>query len=114
MLKIKLKVKFTLEQATKAHRGSSFTLSLTSALDGVGGQRHAPAGLPSGKTQYTLYTRLSIPQGRSGQVLEISPLPAFDPRTVQPVVSRCTDCAVPAHQMNTCVVCYLYVIVFLY
>ena len=27
----------------------SSTLSLTSALDGVGGQRHAPAALPPGK-----------------------------------------------------------------
>ena len=37
------------------HEGSegeqrySCTLSLTSALDGVGGQRHAPAALPPGK-----------------------------------------------------------------
>jgi hypothetical protein len=28
---------------------NSSTLSLTSALDGVGGQRHAPAALPLGK-----------------------------------------------------------------
>jgi hypothetical protein len=41
-LKVKVKV-FTLEQATKA-------LSLTSALDGVGGQLHDPAALPPGKT----------------------------------------------------------------
>ena len=27
----------------------SYTLSLTSALDGVGGQRHAPSALPPGK-----------------------------------------------------------------
>ena len=26
-----------------------------SALDGVGGQRHAPAALPQGKTRYPLY-----------------------------------------------------------
>ena len=32
----------------------SSTLSLNSALDGVGGQRHAPAALPPGKTRYTL------------------------------------------------------------
>jgi hypothetical protein len=44
------KVKFTLEQATKAQRGSrGKALSLISALDGVGGQRHAPAALPPGK-----------------------------------------------------------------
>jgi len=32
----------------------SSTLSLTSALNGVGDQRHAPAVLPPGKTQYPL------------------------------------------------------------
>ena len=33
------------------------------------------------------------PRGRSGQVRKISPLPGFDPRTVQPVTSRYTDYA---------------------
>jgi hypothetical protein len=51
----------------------SSTLPLTSALDGVGGQCHAPAVLPPGKAQYPLYRRLGGPQGRSGQVQEISP-----------------------------------------
>jgi len=69
----------------------SSTLSLTSALDGVGGQRHAPAALPPTKTQYPLYRRLGGPQGRSGQVRKISPPPGFDPRTIQPVASRYTD-----------------------
>jgi hypothetical protein len=32
----------------------SSTLPLTSALDGVGGQRHAQAALPPGKTRYPL------------------------------------------------------------
>jgi hypothetical protein len=32
----------------------SSTLSLTSAIDGVGGQRYAPAALPPGKDQYPL------------------------------------------------------------
>jgi hypothetical protein len=40
---------------------------------GVGGQRHATAALPPGKTRYPLYRRLGGPQGRSGQVLKISP-----------------------------------------
>jgi len=66
----------------------SITLSLTSALDGVGGQRHAPAALPPGKTRYPLYRRLSGPQGRSGEVRKISPPTGFDPRTVRPVASR--------------------------
>ena len=49
------------------------TLSLTSTLDGVGGQRHAPAALPPGEIQYPLYRRLGGPQGRSGQARKISP-----------------------------------------
>ena len=63
---------------------------------GVAGQQHAPAVLPPGKTRYPLYRRLGRPQGRSGRVRKISPLPGFDPRTVQPVASRYTDCAIPA------------------
>jgi hypothetical protein len=63
----------------------------------VGGQRHAPAALPPGNTRYQLYRRLGGPQGRSGRVRKISPLPGFDPRTVQPVASRYTDWAIPAH-----------------
>ena len=40
---------------------------------GVGGQRHAPAALPPGKTRYPLYRSLGGPQGRSGRVRKISP-----------------------------------------
>jgi hypothetical protein len=40
-----------------------------------------------------LYRRLGGPQGRSGRVRKISPPPGFDPQTVQPVASRCTDWA---------------------
>ena len=73
---VKVKVKFTLEQTTKAQRGEqiySFTLPSTSALDGVGGQRRAPAALLPGKTRYPLYRRLGGPQGRCGRVRKISP-----------------------------------------
>ena len=48
----------------------SFTLSLNSAL---GGQHHALAALPPGKTRYPLFWRLGGPQGRSGKVRKISP-----------------------------------------
>jgi len=57
---------------------------------GVGG-RQAPAALTPRKTRYPLYRRLGGPQGRSGRVQKISPSPAFDPRTIQPVASRYTD-----------------------
>ena len=52
---------------------NSSTLSLTSALYGVGGQRHSPAALPPEKTLYPLYRRLDGPQGRSGRMRKISP-----------------------------------------
>jgi hypothetical protein len=64
---------------------------------GVGGQRRAPAALPPGKTRCPLHRRLGGPHGRSGRVRKISPPPGFDPRTVQPVESRYTDRAIPAH-----------------
>ena len=87
----KVKVKVILEQATKAQResrGITNTLSLTSALDGVGGLRHAPAALPPGKTRYPLYRRLDVTQGGSVWERKISLPSGFDPRTVKTVVSR--------------------------
>jgi hypothetical protein len=65
----------------------SSTLSLTVTLYGVGGQHHAPAALPTGKTRYPLHRKLGEPQGRSGRVRKISPQPGLDPRTVQAVAS---------------------------
>jgi len=75
----------------------SSTLPLTSALDGVGGQRHAPTALPPGKTRYPLYRRLGGAQGRPGQVRKISPARGFDPWTVYPIARRYTDYAIRAH-----------------
>ena len=65
---------------------------------GVGSQSHAPAALPPGKTRYPLYRSLDGPQGRCGRVRKISPPPGFDSQTVQPVASRYTDWAIPAHE----------------
>jgi len=91
-------VKFTLERATKTQRGSTcITLSFISALDGVGGQRHAPAASPPGTTRFPFYRRVGRPQDRSGCVRKISPPLGFDPRTVQPVPSRYTDYATQTH-----------------
>ena len=49
--------------------------------------------LRPGKTRYPLYRRLGGSQGRSGRAENLAP-PGFDPRTVQPVVSRYTDWAI--------------------
>ena len=48
--------------------------------------------LRPGKTRYPLYRRLGGPQDRSGRAENLAP-PGFDPRTVQPAVSRYTDWA---------------------
>ena len=74
----------------------SSTLSLTSALNGVGGESHDPAALPPGKIRYPLYRRLGGPQCRSRLVRKSSLTSGFDPRTVQLVASRYTDWATPA------------------
>jgi hypothetical protein len=69
----------------------SSTLSLTSVLDGVGGQRHAPAALSSGKTRYPSCRRVGGPQERTGGVRKIMSPPGSDLRTIQLEVSRYTD-----------------------
>jgi len=48
----------------------SSTLSLTSAFDGLHGQRHTSAVLPPGKMWYSLYRRLGGPQSWSWTVAE--------------------------------------------
>jgi hypothetical protein len=68
------------------------TLSLTSALDEVSGQRHAPAVLPPGKRLGApLYRRLCGLQDGLGRIRKISSPPGFDPHTVHPVVLLYTD-----------------------
>ena len=74
----------------------SSTLSLTSALDGVGGQRYAPAALTPRMTRYPLYRRLGGSQDRSGWKQKTSPASGFDPRTAQPVAISYTDWAMQA------------------
>jgi len=62
----------------------------------VGGQRHAPAPLhPRERTGTHIGGWVGPRAGLDGH-RKISPLQGFDPRTVQPVASRCTDWAIPA------------------
>jgi hypothetical protein len=91
------KVKFTLEQTTKDHRrGYIYTFSLTSALNGVikaTPQQFYPRGKRSGTQCAGNWVGPRAGLGACGKSL---PQPGFDPRTVQPVASRCTDSATPA------------------
>jgi hypothetical protein len=68
----------------------SSTFSLNSALDRGGWLVPRPGGFTPRK-------------GRSGWMRKISPLPVCDPRTVQTVASRHTDCAVPVHIIHAVV-----------
>ena len=63
----------------------------------VGGWQHAPAALLPGMTWCPWHTRLVGPKSRTGRVRKMSPPPGFDLPTVQPVQSRSTDWAIPAH-----------------
>jgi hypothetical protein len=54
---------------------------------------------PRKETRYPLYRRLCGPQDPFRLVRKISPLPGFDPRTVQAVVSRHNDWAIPTYLM---------------
>jgi hypothetical protein len=76
---------------------------MTSALEGGEWSAACPGHtLPPGKTRYPLYRRLGGPKGWSGQAWKISPSPGFDPRTVQPILSRYTDWATrPTQPMST-------------
>ena len=75
----------------------SSTLSLTSALDGVGGRLHATATLPPGETRYPLHRRLDGVQSQYGLAQKVSSPPGLDFRTVQLVASRYSNWAIPAH-----------------
>jgi hypothetical protein len=72
-------------------QGYNCTLSLTSEVDGVGDQRHAPAAVSPRKTRYPLYRRLGKSQRRSRHVQKILPPLGYDPLTVYTVASRYTD-----------------------
>ena len=59
---------------------------------GEGGQRHTPAALPPGNKPGTHFKGGWVgPKSRSGWMRKVSPIPGFDPLTVQPVASRYTD-----------------------
>jgi hypothetical protein len=89
-------------EAPKVGQRYICVLSLTSALVGVGSQRHASSALPTGMNRYTFCKKLSGPQDLSGRVRKNSPPLGFDTRTVQPVASCYTDWVIrPTNCSNT-------------
>ena len=69
----------------------SYILPLTSVLDGVGGQHHAPAALPRERPgTHCIGGWVALRAGLDGCGISGLP-PGFDPRTVQSVASRYTD-----------------------
>jgi len=54
---------------------------------GVGGQRHAPAALPPGKTRYPFVQGAGWPQGQSHRMQKLSPPTGIRP----PDRPRCTE-----------------------
>ena len=61
---------------------------------GGAGQRHTPIALP--QESDSLHRRLGGSRGRFGRVWKIPFSPVFELQTVQPLASRCTDCAILA------------------
>jgi hypothetical protein len=80
--------------------GYIYTLALTSAIDGVGDQRHKPSALPAGKTKVIQFTGCCVAPAPICRLAENRASPSFNPRTVQPAESRYTDCAIAGYQIT--------------
>jgi hypothetical protein len=78
--------------------GTALTLSLTSALYIDGWSTPRPGRFTPGKQKkYPSYGRLGGPRGLSGWPQKMSPIPRFEPWTVQIVTISYTDYAIPAN-----------------
>jgi hypothetical protein len=73
------------------------TLFLTSPLDEVVRKRHAPAALPPEKGPCSHCTRGRVSPRGGLDDYQRHHSPGFDHRTIHPLASRYTDCAIPAH-----------------
>jgi hypothetical protein len=100
-VKIEVKVKGNVH-TRKGHEGPegkyrySSILSLTSALDGGRWSTPRPGWFTPDKNPVPIVQEAECVPGPVWTGAKISPSPVFDPRTVQSVVSRYTDYAVPA------------------
>jgi len=82
------------------------TVSRTSALDGGGGQSHAPAASTPGKDPVPILEEAGWAPGPVWTGGKVSPPPGFDPG---PVVSRYTDWAtrptVALYELSNVIIC---------
>ena len=81
-------------EAMMTQRRSTHTV-LLSIVDGDGWLTPCPAPFTLWNNQVTV---AEWARGRYGRVWEFLPPPAFEPCTVQPVPSLCTDYTIPAHR----------------
>ena len=87
----------TSHEGTEGEQMYSSTLSSTSALDEVVGQRHAPGRFTPREILGTRCLGVWVgPRDGLDGCRKSRPPPGFDPRTVQPVASRYTDWTVAA------------------
>jgi hypothetical protein len=87
----------TCEEGTEGKQRYTSIISLTSAIDGVGGQRHGPAAFSPGKRSVTHCVGGWVGSRAGLDVCGKSrppPPPGFDPHTVQPVLTPCSDYAI--------------------
>jgi len=76
------------------------TLSLTSTLDECGWSMPRPGRFTPGKDPVPILQEAGWAPGAVWTGAKISLPPGFDPRTVQSVASRYTDCAILTHQLH--------------
>jgi hypothetical protein len=77
------------------------TLSSNSVLDGGGWSTpHPGRSTPGKEARYPLHRKMDGSKAGLEGCGKPRPPPEFDSQTIQPVVSRCADCAIPAHPWN--------------
>ena len=95
----RIKVKVTLDTCQKGSEGEqrySSTLSLTSVLDGCGWSMPRSDHFTPGEDPILIVQKA----GWSGPVWKILPLPGFNPKSIHPVASHCTDYTILSHHIR--------------